>query len=298
MHQRTSPSTRYQAHPESQSPCSHTTDAALAGNGSGERGEHPEPAGEVRPGDLVHLVAGPQTEAGPERGPRDVHVGDPVHRAVVEREHAVALGLREPQRHQLPQLLGLLRGEVHLLRGIDAGVEQRPFVGREVVAADEQVAFGRGQLVDVVRHGLPSVGVDRPAPPALEVLARPRTCGLRRRRPPHAGSRRRTTSARCRRARREAGPRTDRAPSAARRSRGSTGRAARRGRRRRDPRGSSGCALHPRTCSASTAGTACSPRAPIPTGSDRSSGSHRGRRGGRGCPRRRRPRRRCSGRAG
>ena len=154
------------------------------GNGSGERGEHAEAAGEVRSRDLVHLVAGPQTEARPVGGPGNVHVGDAVHRAVVEWEHAVALGLLEPQVHQLPQLRRLPFREIDLLRGIDAGVEQRPLVGREVVAADEQVALGRGQLVDVVGHGLPSVGVDRPASPALEVLARPRTRPPPRRRPP------------------------------------------------------------------------------------------------------------------
>ena len=60
MHQRSSPSARYHAQPEIQSPCSHSTAWSAVRPASGERRDHAEAAGDVRPGDLVHLVAGAQ----------------------------------------------------------------------------------------------------------------------------------------------------------------------------------------------------------------------------------------------
>ena len=53
-------------------------------------------------------------------------------RTVVERERPVRTGLREPDVHELPQLVGVLGGEVVQLRAIDVGVVELPLVVVEV----------------------------------------------------------------------------------------------------------------------------------------------------------------------
>ena len=136
-----------------------------------ERRHHPESPGEVGAAHLVDLVPGGEHEVAPPRRPRDLHVGDPVGRAVVEGEHPVSFGLTEPLRDEFLQQFGALHGEVVRLGRIGHRVVERPAVGREVVAALEEVAFVGGELVHVVGDRLPSVAVDGATPPQLVVLA-------------------------------------------------------------------------------------------------------------------------------
>ena len=66
--------------------------------------------------------------------------------------------------------LGVSPGQIMYLGKVGVGVKEQPLVVVEVCAALNQGAFGMGELVDVVGHGLPAVGVDGSAAPAFVVL--------------------------------------------------------------------------------------------------------------------------------
>ena len=172
------PSARCHTHPPLWSPCSASTPRASASSGDAQVGGDREPVAQRRGVVLEHSLARAQLDPGRPRRPGQEQVLEPIHDPVAEREDAVAFGLLVPAGDEPVADLGVLVADIVVLGDVGAGVEEVPVVRLEVVAARDEVAFGMGELVDVVGDHLPAVLVHRPAAPALVVLARPGIGGV------------------------------------------------------------------------------------------------------------------------